>query len=449
MKISCKPPSGMRDFDPQTLLKRKRLIATIEYIYQQHGFVPIETPSIENLSALMGKYGEEGDKLVFKILHRGEKLKNIITKDNLSETDLADTALRYDLTVPFARFVANSPELPKYFKRYQIQPVWRADRPGKGRYREFMQADVDIIGTTSIIAEAEVCSAIANVFKALGLNDYTIHVNHRLLLESIIAYAKIDEAHKSSAFTAIDKYDKIGKDGVCRELEQRGFTKKQIQLLSNYIFSECDKKELLEVLNKDFSESDAAKMALSQLEELFSLLQPTPAGDNVVFDPSLARGLGYYTGLIFEVRSKYVSGSIGGGGRYDGLIGMFKGSCIPAVGFSIGFERLVLLMEEQNLFDDVTSSADALICHFPEVNKQHVFRLASFLRDKKIKTEIFPDDAKLKKQLSYAQTSNIKFALIIGETEAEKNLVSLKDLRTKTQLTLSFQEAADKIIESS
>lgn len=447
MGISTKPPSGMRDFLPEELVKRRYVINTIQTVYEKYGFVPVETPSIENLSTLLGKYGDEGDQLLFRILHRRDKLSRALEQKDVGEKDLSDLGLRYDLTVPLARFVANNPELPKFFKRYQIQPVWRADRPGKGRFREFLQCDVDITGTKSNLAETEVCGAVAEVLLTLGFSNFTINLNHRQLLKCLIKAAGIELEKESDTLVAVDKLDKIGVEGVEKELAQRGISSQQTSALLQLIQRPCGLSEQEEItrLKTALSSIEGATEALQELSSLSSLLDQTAAAGRYCIDASLARGLGYYTGPIFEIRSSDFSGSLGGGGRYDGLIGMFKGSEIPAVGFSIGFERLVLVLEEKGLFGPLKPGPQVMLCHFDDVEKGKVIEIANSLRKAGIRVEVFPETPKLGKQLAYAETTGALFAAIVGASEAAENAVTLKNLQTGEQLKLSVNEAAEKI----
>lgn len=443
MAIKTKPPSGMRDFKPDELAKRNYASQIISKVYEKYGFVPIETPSIENLSTLLGKYGNEGDQLLFRILHRRDKLTRAIQNPDVSEKELADMGLRYDLTVPLARFIANGKNLPKFFKRYQIQPVWRADRPGKGRYREFLQCDVDITGTKSIMAEADVCSAVTDVLLELGFKNFKIHINHRQILKAFIEAAGISLNMEATALIAVDKLDKIGEDGVLKELSERGISQDKAKKLLAMIrrSDNFTEEQELERISTILSEVSYTSDALESLKSLLTLLKKTKVKDYYYIDSSLARGLGYYTGSIFEIRSSNFSGSLGGGGRYDGLIGMFRGKEIPAVGFSIGFERLVLLMEEQNLFKEISYGPDLLLCHFADVSDESVISAANKMRDSGLKVEIFPETPKIGKQISYAETVGAKFVGILGSTEANENKISIKNLISGEQKTVRYEDA--------
>jgi histidyl-tRNA synthetase len=447
MAISTRPPSGMRDFLPEELAQRNHVIAVIKKVYEKYGFVQIETPSIENLTTLLGKYGDEGDQLLFRILHRRDKLARALEQETTTEKDLADLGLRYDLTVPLARLIAHHPDLPRFFKRYQIQPVWRADRPGKGRYREFLQCDVDITGTTSLIAEAEVCSAVAEVFTELGLSNFKIHLNHRQLLKCIIKAAGISSENEASTLVAIDKLDKIGIDGVKKELETRGVTAQQTELLLELTSrpENLSANEELERLSTKLADLDEAQESIGSLVQLTTLLDRSKAAGKYCIDASLARGLGYYTGPIFEIRAENFSGSVGGGGRYDGLIGMFKGKQLPAVGFSIGFERLVLILQERGLFGELPVGPQLVLCHFNDVADADVIEAANVFRDTGTKVEIFPETPKLGKQIAYAETVKAKWVAILGQSEAAEKKITIKNLSSGEQQTLPYKEAAHQI----
>jgi histidyl-tRNA synthetase len=372
-KLSTKPPSGMRDFLPEDLARRQFVIDIVREVYSRHGFVPLETPTIENLSTLLGKYGEEGDQLLYRILHRRDNLSRALAAEP-SQATLSDEGLRYDLTVPLARVVAQY-ELPKFFKRYQIQPVWRADRPGKGRFREFYQCDVDITGTQSLIAEAEVCGAVAEVLHALGFKDFKIRLNHRQLLRSMMLTAGIDLAHEAAALVAVDKLDKIGDGGVREELAARGIPGESANILMELILmAEADAlfgipftrgpsgpKAGLTIIAKRITDP-AGVAAIAELDQLVDLLAATPAGPHVSLSLDLARGLGYYTGAIFEIAVPDLNGSLGGGGRYDNLVGMFGKKQVPAVGFSLGLERILVVMEERKMFPTLSVGPQLLLC---------------------------------------------------------------------------------------
>ncbi len=433
---STKPPSGTRDYLPETVAKRRYVVAKIEDVFQRYGFLPLETPAIENLTTLLGKYGEEGDQLLFRLLHRGDKLTRALEKESPEAGDLAELGLRYDLTVPLARVVAQyGNSLPRMFKRYQIQPVWRADRPAKGRFREFYQCDVDLTGTTSLLAEAEVMNAVSNALLDLGFSNFSIALNHRVILRSMIETAGIDPSLEGSALIAIDKLDKIGVDGVREELMQRGIAQESAHRLLALTSTQTDNHGVLETLRGQLSQPEA-QQALGDLETLLSLTLDAPAGSHVHLAPALARGLSYYTGPIFEVVSQDFSGSLGGGGRYDNLVGMFSNKQVPAVGFSLGLERILLLMEERNMFPALQLTAQVMVCILPDTPLPPAVGLASRLRQAGITVEVYPEQSKLKRQLSAADAQQIPYALILGPDEVERRLYTLKDLATGQQQAL-------------
>ena len=435
---STKPPSGTRDYLPETVAKRRYVVAKIENVFQRYGFLPLETPAIENLSTLLGKYGEEGDQLLFRLLHRGDKLTRALEKPAPEVGDLAELGLRYDLTVPLARVVAQyGNSLPRVFKRYQIQPVWRADRPAKGRFREFYQCDVDLTGTTSLLAEAEVMNAVSSALLELGFSNFSIALNHRVILRSMIGAAGIDPDLEGSALVAIDKLDKIGADGVQAELTQRGIAPDSAQRLLAMTTStpEMSNHAVLEALHGQLLQPEA-QQALNALETLVALTMDAPAGPHIRLAPALARGLSYYTGPIFEVVSTDFSGSLGGGGRYDNLVGMFSNKQVPAVGFSLGLERILLLMEERQMFPALQLTAQVMVCVLPDTPLPPAVGLASRLRQAGITVEVYPEQSKLKRQLSAADTQQIPYALILGPDEVERQRYTLKNLATGEQQSL-------------
>ena len=435
---STKPPSGTRDYLPETVAKRRYVVAKIENVFQRYGFLPLETPAIENLTTLLGKYGEEGDQLLFRLLHRGDKLTRALEKPSPDAGDLAELGLRYDLTVPLARVVAQyGNSLPRVFKRYQIQPVWRADRPAKGRFREFYQCDVDLTGTTSLLAEAEVMNAVGSALLELGFSNFSIALNHRVILRSMIGAAGIDPSLEGSALIAIDKLDKIGVDGAQAELTQRGIAQESAQrlLAMTTITPEMSNHAVLETLRGQLLQPEA-QQALNEIETLMSLTMDAPAGSHIRLAPALARGLSYYTGPIFEVVSTDFSGSLGGGGRYDNLVGMFSNRQVPAVGFSLGLERILLLMEERQMFPTLQLTAQVMVCVLPDTPLPPAVGLASRLRQAGITVEVHPEQSKLKRQLSAADTQQIPYALILGPDEIERQRYTLKDLATGEQQSL-------------
>ncbi|KXK23124.1 MAG: histidyl-tRNA synthetase [Bacteroidetes bacterium OLB12] len=404
-------PKGTRDFGPAQMAKRQFIFNNIRSVFQKYGFQPLETPAMENLSTLTGKYGEEGDQLLFKILNSGDFLKDA-DKTNLETGnwklvtgDISEKGLRYDLTVPFARYVVmNRHEITFPFKRYQIQPVWRADRPQKGRYREFYQCDADVVGTDSLICEAEIILMIKEVFKGLGIQDYTIKINHRAILSSLAEICQ--GGNETSLFVAIDKLDKIGEEKVKEELRNRGFADANLTEVFEILNFKGTTIEKIEFITKKFANSEAGKKGINDLTQVLQILKDFNATEeHVEFDIALARGLSYYTGCIFEVKINNVAiGSVSGGGRYDNLTGVFDPNDKKSgVGFSFGVDRLYDAMEELNLFpQEAQISSKVLIAHFDADSKKYGLRILQQLRAQGIASEIYPDAVKIQKQLDYA-----------------------------------------------
>lgn len=433
----------MRDFLPADVRKRNYVIGIIKSVYESYGFEPLETPAVENIETLMGKYGDEGNQLIFKILKRGEKLdESLETGDGRRE--LADLALRYDLTVPLARVVANNKnELPKFFKRYQIQPVWRADRPARGRFREFYQCDVDAIGSISVVVEAELISAVNEILGRLGFKDFTIRLNHREILRDVLYVSQIAEANQTEALVAIDKIDKIGWAGVLKEFEEHGISEKSGETVLRFLDEVArfeNNNDIYSTL-ENFIGRDA--FGANELRRIIEL------SDNplVRIDPSLARGLSYYTGAIMEINVPDLAGSLGGGGRYDGLIGMFGKEQIPACGFSLGLERILVVMDERNMFpaEVAATSADVMVTIWNEETIAESLKLANELRRQGLSVLVYPEADKLGKQLKYADTINVPWVCVLGESEINEDKVTLKNMTTGEQMTLTRDEAASKI----
>jgi histidyl-tRNA synthetase len=446
MAQSTKPAKGMRDLLPRQMLRRERVVDTIRRVYRSYGFEPLETPAAERLEVLLGKYGEEGDQLVFKIMHRGEKIDRAIASGTASENDLADMALRYDLTVPLARVVAEyQNDLPRYFKRYQIQPVWRADRPGKGRFREFYQCDVDVVGSPSLAVEVEVASAVAEVLEQLGFEDFSIRLNHRKVLFGLIETAGVPAELEASALTAIDKFDKIGVDGVRSELEARGVAPEAIDRLVAML-ALGDEADVVARLDETLAASEAGRAGVADLRTLLAWAEGTPAARYFRVDPFLARGLSYYTGPIFEVAVADLAGSLGGGGRYDNLVGMFLGRQIPACGFSLGLERILVVMEERGMFGDVETGADVMVAVWDDASTNDAIRLAGELRAAGLRVDLFPDRDKVGKQMKYADSRGYPFVVLVGPDERERGEVAIKDLATGEQAHVPRAEAPGWLI---
>src|SRR5882672_3050991 len=363
------PARGMRDFLPADVRKREYVIGVIKSVYERYGFEPLETPAVENIETLMGKYGDEGNQLIFKILKRGEH----------EATGQADLALRYDLTVPLARVVAQyQSKLPRLFKRYQIQPVWRADRPARGRFREFYQCDVDSLGSRSPAVEAELCAAVSDALMELKFTDFVIRVNHRELLTSILTRAGVGAHQHGDALVALDKLDKIGPEGVDTELANRGIEEQARNALLQVFLPPTSKDRVAAFVAGDA----AGERALANVQAVMDLAAETSAAGKLNFDPSLARGLSYYTGAIMEINVADLAGSLGGGGRYDNLVGMFLGKDVPACGFSLGLERIIVVMSERGMFpaDSISSPADVMVTIWNEDSVGESIALANELR---------------------------------------------------------------------
>jgi histidyl-tRNA synthetase len=429
----------MRDFLPEDVRRRQYVIGVIADVYQKYAFEPLETPSVENIETLQGKYGEEGDRLIFKILKRGEG----------AETGQADLALRYDLTVPLARVVAEyRGKLPKFFKRYQVQPVWRADRPQKGRFREFYQCDVDAIGSTSMTVEAELLSAAADVFLALGFKDFKIVVNHRKLLNAVLAHAGVPPEMHGAALVIVDKADKIGIEGVRKELAEKGLAGDVADMLLAQLASEPPANLAAWMGEQSALLNDEGKAGLEDLRQIFALCQSTSAGPHLALDRSLARGLSYYTGPIFEIRVADLAGSLGGGGRYDNLVGMFSGENVPASGISLGLERILVVMAERNMFPEavVSTPADVMVVQWFANRANLYLSFATELRQAGLRVELYPDapveDGKKvgEKQFKYASARGIPFVAVIGADELANDTVTVKNMKTGEQKTLARTE---------
>jgi histidyl-tRNA synthetase len=446
-------PKGTRDFGPVQMARRNYILDAIKATFQLFGYQQIETPAMENLSTLTGKYGDEGDQLLFKILNSGDFLKELSPEDlskgsaaNLNK--LSEKGLRYDLTVPFARYVAmNRNELSFPFKRYQIQPVWRADRPQKGRYREFYQCDADVVGTDSLLCEAEIIGMIRQVFTKLGLTQYSIKINNRKILTGI-AEAIGADGKEGPLCVAIDKLDKIGWEKVQEELQQRGFENDSLDRLAPLVNLKEGVSARMEVLSGFLKNSPTGLQGLQELEEVFGLLERMGTNlDHVDFDPMLARGLSYYTGAIFEVKVHGVSiGSVSGGGRYDNLTGVFGLPGVPGVGFSFGVDRLYDVLEELNLFPiDRMEGTQLLLAHFDQAGFDYALKCLPILRDAGIRTELYPEVCKLKKQLEYASKKDLPFVGICGDEEIATQTLAVKALATGTQETLTLNELIAKL----
>jgi histidyl-tRNA synthetase len=487
-KAATQPARGMRDFLPGDVRRRRFVIQTIASVYERYGFEPLETPAVENLETLLGKYGDEGNQLVFRILKRGADFVRTMDawrqeerdRDRMAQAEalaaadlggapltvrrvrypeLADLALRYDLTVPLARVVAENRTLPKFFKRYQIQPVWRADRPARGRFREFYQCDVDALGSTSPSVEAELCGAAAEALQKLTFADFRIRLNHRQLLRSLLNRAGYPEALHGPALVIVDKLDKIGREGVERELSDMEVVSPE---LSEALRAGKGVKNLLDFLQHErtFETTEAwlegdqdGAVAIDNLRRIVALAQSTPAAGRVSLDLTLARGLSYYTGAIMEIDVPDLAGSLGGGGRYDNLVGMFLGQSVPACGFSLGLERILVVMGERGMFpaDLDTAAADVMVLQWSDDSQADALALAGELRTAAAdggpapRVVLYPEVEKPGKQFKYAESIGVRVAALVGEDEAKAGTVNLKDLKNRAQVTVPRAEAPAEI----
>ena len=448
-KINVSLPQGTRDFGPDVVRKRNYIMNTIKEVFECYGFQPMETPAMENLDTLMGKYGEEGDKLIFKILNNGlndpkniEKSKAGFEKALAGKNDvnLTERALRYDLTIPFARYVAmNHNQLSFPFKRYQIQPVWRADRPQKGRYREFYQCDADVVGSTALWNELELANIYHDVFTRLKMDGYELRINSRKILVALAE--SCGGADKMTGITiAIDKLDKVGLDKVKEELSQRGLNAEQISRTEKYLSITGTSSEKLEKINQLLGNSATGKEGIEELRYIAhsALLSP---GVNIIIDFTLARGLNYYTGIIFEAKApaEVKMGSIGGGGRYDDLTGLFGVPDIPGVGISFGLDRIYDVLEELKLFPAALQvSTQVLFFNTGMEEANRAYSVMQQLRNKGIRCELFHEAVKFEKQFKYAEKKDIPFVIIIGSKESAENTAVVKDLRKGEQQIIAL-----------
>lgn len=442
-------PQGTRDFSAEVVRKRNYIFDTIRNVFELYGFQPLETPAMENLETLMGKYGEEGDKLIFKILNNGldnpvkhqqakEDFEKVLEGKNVKS--ITERALRYDLTIPFARYVAmNHGQLTFPFKRYQIQPVWRADRPQKGRYREFFQCDADVVGSYSLMNEVELTNIYAEVFKRLNI-DVEIEINNRKILTALAEVC--GGADKMMDITiAIDKLDKIGIEKVKEELRVKELNEEQIGIIEKYLAINGSNEEKLQQIKFLLNENETGKKGIEELEFIYDFLL-TAHNSPLAFDFTLARGLNYYTGIIYEIKAKGVQiGSIGGGGRYDDLTGLFGVPDLPGVGISFGVDRIYDVMEELKLFpESVHTGTRVLFFNLGKQESKAAYTLMQQLRAKNIKCEIFHEQAKFDKQFKYAGKKNIPYAVIIGTKEVEEKNCTIKQLKTGEQKSFPWEE---------
>jgi histidyl-tRNA synthetase len=446
-------PKGTRDFTPQEMANRNYIFNTIKDVFRLYGFQQIETPAMENLSTLMGKYGEEGDKLLFKILNSGDYLsglsqEELMERNSLKQTNkISEKGLRYDLTVPFARFVVqHRNEISFPFKRYQIQPVWRADRPQRGRYREFYQCDVDVVGSDSLLNELELIQIVDDIYRRLKIN-VVVKINNRKILSGIAEI--IGESEKITDITvAIDKMDKIGLEKVNEEIASKGIPEEAIARLQPILKLSGTNTEKLEQLKMVLADSEVGMKGVSELEIIFSLCDAMKVQTAIELDLTLARGLNYYTGAIFEVKAIDVEmGSITGGGRYDNLTGVFGMDGVSGVGISFGADRIYDVLNQLNLYPETSiEQTKILFVSFGEKELMYSLPWLSSLRAKGVNAEIYPEPAKMKKQMSYADNKKIPFVAIVGETEMKEGKVMLKNMKTGEQELVSLEELIGKIM---
>ena len=460
-KVSTQPARGMRDFLAADVRRREYVIRVIKEVYERYGFEPLETPAVENIETLLGKYGEEGNQLIFKILKRG-------VHESSGQPDLA---LRYDLTVPLARVVAEyRQQLPKFFKRYQIQPVWRADRPGRGRFREFYQCDVDVLGSRSMVVEAELIAAACDALARLGFSDFTVRLNHRQALTGMLLAAGVSPEKHDATLVALDKLDKVGRDGVANELNERGVALESAQQLLEFFVELNSLEHAAEIVAGDdvgiksdsmnaailgrlvefVADNELGARGVEELRMIVELCSAAGVAKHLKVDPSLARGLSYYTAAIMEINVKDLAGSLGGGGRYDNLVGMFLGQDVPACGFSLGLERIIVVMTEREMFPANLASAPAAI--MVTIASDHLavdsISFARELRRAGLSVDVYPEADKLGKQFKYAAAQGIPVVVVIGEDEHQRGEVTVKNMQSGEQRSLPRDTAARFLQES-
>lgn len=429
--LNTRPPTGTRDFLPRQVKKREELLSVVKNVFESFGFAPIETPAFERIDTLMGKYGQEGEKLIFKILKRGEQ----------ADDKEADLALRYDLTIPLARFMAEyQAKLPKIFRGYQIGSVWRAEKPGRGRLREFYQADIDIVGSSSLTADAEIILALSKTLAKLGISNLGICLNSKKILEGLSEMYKVLPQLNQDFLISLDKLDKVGVQGVEQELVSRGLPSAVVKEVVD------DLQQPTEVITAKIEKTSIGRVGLREVEEITKLVEPLlPTGSRLKVSPFLARGLDYYTGLIFEIYVDQFGSAVAGGGRYDNLVGLFTNKLTPACGGSLGIER-ILLLREQEEGEKESAPAEVLVTVW-EINSQtDALRLANKLRDRGIRTDIYLATDKIGKQLRYAADCGIRYCLLLGPDEKAKGEVAIKDLETGSQMSVLEEELTDKLL---
>jgi histidyl-tRNA synthetase len=425
---STQPARGTRDFLPADVRRREFVIGVVRDVYELYGFEPLETPAFENIETLSGKYGDEGNKLIFKILKRGEH----------EGSGQADLGLRYDLTVPLARVVAeHQASLPRYFRRYQIQPVWRADRPARGRFREFYQCDIDAMGSTSPIVEVDVLSAVSDVLLKLGFADFRIRLNDRRVLQALLQTAGVAPDRETDALVALDKLDKIGANGVLADMVARGIDAAVARTCLDLFAADPD-RPAVEAIDDLVRRLGPRAGAADVLRTIAVLAEVTPAAGRIQVDPSLARGLSYYTGAIMEIAVPDLAGSLGGGGRYDNLVGMFLGREVPACGFSLGLERIIVVMAERGMFPPEVSSApaDVMVALWDEPSRAVSLALAGRLRREGFRVDVYPEADKPGRQFKYAAARAFPLVVLVGDDERARAAVTVRNMRTASQATV-------------
>ena len=447
MSNKASTPKGTRDFSTHEMIKRKFVLSCIETNFKKYGFSPIETPAMENIATLTGKYGDEGDRLIFKVLNSGDFLSKVNMEDELTSKSItpkiSEKALRYDLTVPFARYVVqHRNEITFPFKRYQCQPVWRADRPQKGRFREFVQCDADVVGTDSLLCEVELLQLYDAVFSDLGLKDFEIEFNNRKILSGIAEV--IGEQDRLIDITvSLDKLDKIGVEKVKLELTAKGISNEAIEKLEPLFLFNGSNEDKINLLNDFLKDSEVGLQGLKEIIFVCDCIKDLGLRTaKLSININLARGLDYYTGAIFEVKTNEIElGSIGGGGRYDNLTGVFGLNDVSGVGISFGFDRICIVLEELELFpENISSSVELMLVNFGENEGLHCLKLLKKLRENAVSAELYPSAAKLKKQLQYADSKNVKYVLMVGEKEIESEIYTLKNMVDGSQKSLTLNE---------
>tara|TARA_B110000003_G_scaffold150939_1_gene151810 strand:+ start:77070 stop:78431 length:1362 start_codon:yes stop_codon:yes gene_type:complete len=447
MSNKASTPKGTRDFSTHEMIKRKFVLSCIETNFKKYGFSPIETPAMENIATLTGKYGDEGDRLIFKVLNSGDFLSKVNMEDELTSKSItpkiSEKALRYDLTVPFARYVVqHRNEITFPFKRYQCQPVWRADRPQKGRFREFVQCDADVVGTDSLLCEVELIQLYDTVFSDLGLKDFEIEFNNRKILSGIAEV--IGEQDRLIDITvSLDKLDKIGVEKVKLELTAKGISNEAIEKLEPLFLFNGSNEDKINLLNDFLKDSEVGLQGLKEIIFVCDCIKDLGLRTaKLSININLARGLDYYTGAIFEVKTNEIElGSIGGGGRYDNLTGVFGLNDVSGVGISFGFDRICIVLEELELFpENISSSVELMLVNFGENEGLHCLKLLKKLRENAVSAELYPSATKLKKQLQYADSKNVKYVLMVGEKEIESEIYTLKNMVDGSQKSLTLNE---------